>query len=52
MEQLIVHAYQHCIISSYIALGQPGGGGSLYPVAIFSTYYTEQNSMFSSSTNV
>ena len=33
--------YQHWIISSYIALGQPGGGGSLYPVVILSTYYVE-----------
>ena len=32
--------HQHWIISSYIALGQPGGGGSLYPFAIFFTCYS------------
>ena len=31
--------HQHWIISSYTALGQPGGGGSLYPFAIFFIYY-------------
>ena len=34
-------SYQHCIISSYIALGQPGGGGSLYPVVILFMYYSK-----------
>ena len=41
--QHTVEPYQHCIISSYIALGQPGGGGSLYPVAIFSMYYRDKD---------
>ena len=37
--------HQHWIISLYTALGQPGGGGSLYPFAIFFTYYISRGLM-------
>ena len=39
--QLII-AYQHFIIILYIALEQPGGGGSLYPLSIFSIVWLTQ----------
>ena len=39
INNLLQYSHQHWIISSYITLGQPGGGGSLYPVVIFSIYY-------------
>jgi len=40
-DDLVSCTYQHWIISSYIALGQPGGGGSRYPVMISSAHYVQ-----------
>jgi len=33
-------SYQHLIIILYIVLGQPGGGGSLYPASTLSMVYS------------
>ena len=34
--------YQHFIINLYIALGQPEGGGSLYPLSTSSRLYNTE----------
>jgi len=39
MNKPIIQTYQHLIINLYIALEQPGGGGNLYPLSMFSKHY-------------